>query len=228
MPVGADEAGKGPVLGPMVAAAVRADPAVLPENLADSKTLAPARRDELDAALRARDGIRVGVAVVPVDRIDDPATDMNRLGVAAQAEAVCRVAAAGDRVIADAADTSEERFASRLREAVAGGVREINGGIREDEGVEVAVTAEHGADETYPLVSAASVVAKVERDRRVGALAESYGRDVGSGYPGDETTRAFLREYVAEHGCLPDCARASWQTSADVLAAAEQAALDQF
>jgi len=89
------------------------------------------------------------------------------------------------------------------------------------------VTAEHGADDEYDLVAAASVVAKVARDAHVETLAEEYG-DVGSGYPSDPTTREFLEGYVGEHGELPDCARASWQTSRDALAAAEQSALGEF
>jgi ribonuclease HII len=67
----------------------------------------------------------------------------------------------------------------------------------------------------------------VARDAHVDALAAEYG-DVGSGYPGDATTREFLDDYVAAHDCLPDCARASWKTSQDVLAAASQASLGEF
>ena len=81
--------------------------------------------------------------------------------------------------------------------------------------------------EDDPLVAAGSIVAKVARDGHVAQLAEKYG-EVGSGYPSDSTTREFLREYVTEHGELPACARVSWKTSEDVLAAAEQSALDRF
>jgi ribonuclease HII len=118
-------------------------------------------------------------------------------------------------VSTDAGDVSEERFARRVAEGVG------------DRGVSVDVTAEHGADERYPVVAAASIVAKVERDRHVEQLGAAYG-DVGSGYPSDPTTRTFLREYVRDHGTLPACARASWKTCDDVLAAAEQSALDDF
>jgi ribonuclease HII len=94
----------------------------------------------------------------------------------------------------------------------------------------VDVHAEHRADESYPLVAAASVVAKVERDARIDALADDYAEygPIGSGYPSDPTTRDFLRTYVEETGTLPDCARASWSTSSDVLAAAEQSGLSEF
>jgi ribonuclease HII len=76
-------------------------------------------------------------------------------------------------------------------------------------------------------VAAASIVAKVERDRHVDDLRAEYG-EVGSGYPSDPTTRTFLRDYVRDHGELPACARTSWKTCDDVLVAATQSALDEF
>jgi ribonuclease HII len=212
--VGSDEAGKGPVLGPMVAAAVRVDPDDLSPAVDDSKRLTAARREELAAEVRAA-AAGVSVAVIPTARIDAPETDMNTLTVAAHAEAVAGVARDGDSVYTDAGDVSEARFARRVAEGVA------------ERGVDLEVRAEHGADARYPVVAAASIVAKVERDRRVTELKDEYG-DVGSGYPSDPTTRSFLKEYVREHGVLPPCARASWKTCADVLAAAEQSALDDF
>jgi len=134
------------------------------------------------------------------------------------------VARDGDRVIADAGDVSESRFARRVRE----GVTDV--GAADGTPLAVEVHAEHGADGTYPLVAAASVVAKVERDARIEALADEFSEfgPVGSGYPSDPTTREFLRSYVGATGELPDCARASWSTSADVLAAAEQSGLSDF
>jgi len=218
--IGSDEAGKGPVLGPMVAAAVRAPPDVIPDEVDDSKRLSPATREKIAETLRAREDVAVGVAVVPTDRIDAPETDMNSLTVAAHAEAIAAVARDGDAVTTDAGDVSESRFARRVREGVAAGPA----------GPTVDVHAEHGADAEYPLVAAASVIAKVRRDAAIESLAAEYADygPIGSGYPSDQTTRAFLRDFVAETGDLPDCARASWSTSADVLAAAEQSGLSEF
>jgi ribonuclease HII len=209
--IGVDEAGKGPVLGSMFAAAVRADPGALPAGVDDSKSVSSERREGLAATIReAADA--VAVVEIPVARIDDPATDMNTLTVTAHAEALGAVAVEGDEARVDAGDTNAVRF-------------ERN--VAADVPVEVTVRGEHGADEAYLIVGAASIVAKVERDAHVAALAAEYG-DVGSGYPSDPTTRAFLGEYVADRGHLPDCARASWQTSRDVLAAAEQSSLADF
>ena len=216
--VGSDEAGKGPVLGPMVAAAVRAPPGAAPDGVDDSKRLSAERRASIAATLRDRAAVEIGVAVVPTDRIDDPGTDMNSLTVAAHVEAVAGVARAGDRVVADAGDVDAARFGRRVAEGVAA------------DGPAIEVHAEHGADAADPLVAAASVVAKVERDARMEAIGAAYPEHgpVGSGYPGDPETRAFLRRYVGATGALPDCARASWSTADDVLDAAQQSSLSEF
>ncbi|PSP56031.1 ribonuclease HII [Halobacteriales archaeon QS_1_67_19] len=224
---GTDEAGKGPVLGSMFAAAVGvAERGVLPDGIDDSKNLPSERREAIAADLRADDRVAVGVAEIPVERIDGDA-DMNTLTVVAHAEALGTavtgdgaVSSAAPEAIADAGDTSEARFARRVADRLA---------------ADVDVTAEHGADETHAVVGAASIVAKVARDSHVEALAEEYREeygeafgDLGSGYPSDPTTREFLERFVAERGRLPDCARRSWSTCEDVLARQEQSGLGEF
>jgi ribonuclease HII len=89
------------------------------------------------------------------------------------------------------------------------------------------VIAEHHADVTMPVVSAAGIVAKVVRDRLIGELAEEYG-EIGSGYPSDWTTIAFLEDYIAGHHRPPPIARASWETTRQILCRAEQADLSVF
>ena len=228
MYLGVDEAGKGPALGPMAAAAVIADPASLPADVGDSKRIAPARREEMAAALRSDPDVAIGVARVEPAEIDRPNTDMNTLTVRGHARAVEQIVRPGDHVVADAGDTSEERFARRLSEFVEGGENETPADGEPLPSVDV--TAAHGADEDDPVVGAASVVAKAVRDAAMAEIDAAYSGydDLGSGYPSDPATRSFLREYVAETGDLPDCARRSWATCDDVLAAAEQSALDEF
>ncbi|MFD1563719.1 ribonuclease HII [Haloarchaeobius amylolyticus] len=221
MPFGVDEAGKGPALGSMFAAAVYLEDASdLPDGIRDSKRLTPERREELAAILWDDDRISVGVAEITPARIDDPETDMNSLAVAAHAEAIedavgDRDGAASDPIagLCDACDTDADRFARRVSEACS--LERLT------------VDARHGADDDSPLVGAASIVAKVERDAHVAALADEYG-PVGSGYPGDSTTREFLTSYVDTHGELPPFARESWSTCETVLAEAEQTGLEQF
>ncbi|AEH38228.1 ribonuclease HII [Halopiger xanaduensis] len=233
MPFGVDEAGKGPVLGSMFAAAVHLeDPSLdaLPEGIADSKRLAPARREELAATIRADDRIGVGVAEITPELIDDPETDMNSLTVQAHAEAIAAavpdVAAPADKItgLCDACDTDADRFARRVTDACAAAL-----GLEHDceTDAPLEIDARHGADDDSTLVGAASIVAKVERDAHIEAIGEEYG-NVGSGYPSDPTTRDFLESYVDEHGELPPFARESWSTCEDVLAEAQQTGLEQF
>jgi ribonuclease HII len=211
MRLGVDEAGKGPVLGSMVAAAIRVDPASLPADVDDSKALDPDRREELAEVIREV-ATAAAVVEIPVERIDDPGTDMNGLTVESHARALSAVAEDGDEGYVDAGDTNAVRFERNVADAV---------------GADVDLRGEHGADETYPVVGAASILAKSAREAHVADLAAEYG-SVGSGYPSDPTTREFLRAYVADHDTLPACARRSWQTSTDVLAAAEQSSLSEF
>lgn len=210
---GVDEAGRGPALGSMFAACVVVpDEGVLPDGITDSKRLKPERREKLDGTLRADDRVRIGVAEITPAEIDRPGTDMNTLTVQAHARAIERAVRPGVTGVVDACDTSPERFARRVADAVS---------------ADVHLRAEHGADETHAVVGAASIVAKVARDAHVADLADRHG-EVGSGYPSDPKTRTFLADYVGEHGDLPDCARTSWGTCADVLAAADQSGLRDF
>ena len=220
--IGVDEAGKGPVIGPMVAAAVRAAEADLPDGIDDSKRLTAATRESIATQLRESPAVVVGLGVVTTDEIDDAETDMNSLTVAAQVRALGDVVIDGDHALVDAGDVSESRFARRVADGVADAGTDTEGGVAID------VTAEHGADEASQLVGAASIIAKVERDSRIDALSENYDHDVGSGYPSDPTTRTFLADYVDHHSELPACARASWATCEDVVAAAEQSELAEF
>jgi len=73
------------------------------------------------------------------------------------------------------------------------------------------VTARHKADRDYPIVSAASIIAKVERDRQVEKLRRRHG-DFGSGYPSDPSTRVFFIERMRRGEPLPEYVRKSWKT----------------
>jgi len=210
MEFGVDEAGKGPVLGSMFAAAVRAPREALPAAVDDSKRLGDDRRKELAGRLRNDDRVAVGVAEIPPERID--AGNMNDLTVAAHAEALAAAAESCDGGLCDAGDVDADRFAARVADRL---------------GADASIRARHGADADDPLVAAASVLAKSAREAHVETLAEQFGA-VGSGYPSDPTTRQFLREHVESTGSLPDCARRSWATCEDLLAAHEQSALEEF
>jgi ribonuclease HII len=73
------------------------------------------------------------------------------------------------------------------------------------------VFSEAKADSIYPVVSAASILAKVRRDRIVAELRDEYG-DFGSGYPSDGRTVRFLESWFEEHDTCPPFIRGSWST----------------
>ena len=81
--------------------------------------------------------------------------------------------------------------------------------IAEELTLEVIIVSEHKADVKYPIVSAASIIAKVERDRAITILQDKYG-NLGSGYPADLKTLEFLETWIKREGTYPDFVRKSW------------------
>jgi ribonuclease HII len=79
----------------------------------------------------------------------------------------------------------------------------------------VEVVSEHKADRNYAVVSAASIVAKVERDREIAELAKTLG-DFGSGYPSDPRTISFLKQCCEKLEEYPDFVRKSWKPAKKV------------
>lgn len=101
-----------------------------------------------------------------------------------------------DEVFIDAPDVNPKRFTLELEELLSCRPR---------------IVAEHKADLNYAVVSAASIIAKVERDKDVEALREVHG-DFGSGYPSDPDTIAFLETWMKSNAEQPEFARKSWKT----------------
>ncbi|MHB8606337.1 MAG: ribonuclease HII [Thermoplasmatota archaeon] len=204
---GADEAGRGPVLGPLVVGAVAcaSDEPLRALGVRDSKQLSPARREALDAEIRRV--ARVALRVVPAEELNArmPRENLNEIEVAAFGDALRALAPPGSEGVrvawVDACDVDAARFGARVAR-LAG----------------CAVVSQHKADANHALVAAASIVAKVERDRLIAALAREVGADIGSGYPHDARTIAFLGSWFAERRTLPPFARREWKTCARLVA----------
>jgi ribonuclease HII len=209
---GVDEAGKGAVLGPLVVAAVGCDSDADLDSIPvrDSKTLTPAARTDLFGRITTR--VIYTVLVIEADEIDLRRRSMTMNQLMAQAHAAVIRELQPEIAYVDACDV----IAARYGRAVSSHI-----------GFPCRVIAEHHADVTMPVVSAAGIVAKVVRDRQIGELAEEYGT-IGSGYPSDRTTIAFLEDYIAGHGRPPPIARASWETTRGILSRAEQVDLSTF
>jgi ribonuclease HII len=202
---GIDEAGKGPVLGPMCVAGVlmddSANDALLKIGVKDSKKLAPKKREVLAVEIKkiANKYFVLEVSALQIDELRKIMT-MNEIMVVCYAKVLDELRP--DHAFVDAADVIAQRFGENIKKKY---TREIT------------ITSEHEADVKYPIVSAASILAKVQRDMLVKELGEKIDADIGSGYPSDGKTILFLENWVKEHGSLPDFARSSWETSRRIL-----------
>ncbi|MGQ3673704.1 ribonuclease HII [Xanthobacter sp. TB0136] len=167
---GADEVGRGPLAGPVVAAAVILDPAHVPQGLADSKKLSARRRDILYAEICAHADI--GIALAPPARIDRD--NIRQATLWALAQAIAALPRAPALVLVDGNDPPPA--ACRVETIV-------------------------GGDNLVASIAAASIVAKVVRDRlmtRLGAQFPAYGFERHMGY-GTPAHLAALRA----HGPCP-------------------------
>jgi len=229
--VGVDEAGRGPVIGPLVVAAIAVpldggEDRLREMGVRDSKKLAPARRDQLARVLEGDYPHRV--IAVPASDIDAlrSTASLNLIEARIFASIVLAlVADLGEGAVVtaylDAADTSETTFE-----------RYFVGSMTGASGAEVVrgVVSRHEADDSFPVVSAASVLAKARREVEVARISEELGEDFGSGYPGDERTIAFLEKWITEKGVLPPHTRSSWRTAQRLLDrhGAQVRTLDEF
>lgn len=197
---GLDEAGRGPVLGPMVLCGVVVDGEGLEEmkraGVRDSKLLSPGRRERLAPLILSlcRRAEVVELQPAEIDASLEGGINLNELEAREFARILNRLKPRVAYV--DSPDPNPDLFRRRLE-------RHLE--------VEVELVVENSADRKYTVVGAASILAKVRRDARLAELRERYG-ELGSGYSHDPLTVRFLRRWVEEHGDLPPFARRSWET----------------
>jgi len=208
--VGVDEAGRGPVLGPLmvgVCAIPEGDLALLKEQgVRDSKDLSPKKRRELEDWFTKESEERGwfgGVITLSAERIDLAMREisLNLLEVQGFQEALLLLPQRSDlSVMADACDVNSERFARRIVD-----------GLPDWPWTNSTVRAEHKADERHVVVSMASILAKEARERAVNAIEERLGFAIGSGYPSDPTTQRALPDLCPQTGLDVDL-RWGWAT----------------
>ncbi len=192
--LGLDEAGRGAVLGPLVVGAYLVDDdkleALAATGVTDSKKLSPAKREALRDPLDALG--RWDVRAISAKTIDGE--NLNRLEEKAFVDLILQFRP--DKVIIDAPchPNGIPFFIERLVEAI---------GYRPE------LVVEPKADLNYKPCGAASIFAKTDRDRAIHALGP-----VGSGYPGDPVTRAWIKGFFDRDEPLPACVRSRWGTIA--------------
>ena len=199
---GVDEAGRGCVIGPLVVAGV----AVQTENLQllaelgvkDSKLLTAKKREALypEIIKLTQNHHIIKVPPAQIDKVVRSSRVLHKLNrLEAQTMAKIIDALKPDEAYVDAADVLEHRFGSHISECLK---------------YKTKIVSEHKADRTYPVVSAASIIAKVERDGEIAKLKVKYG-DFGTGYLTDDKTMDFLKRLLEKDGDYPSCIRKSWK-----------------
>ena len=201
---GVDEAGRGSVIGPLVIAGVSLEKKDLSKltdiGVKDSKLLPPQKRETLAKQIRelAVNCHVVFLSPAEIDHIVETGKKLHRLN-RFEAQAMARVITIlkPDVVYVDASDVNANRFGEHIAENL-----DFN----------LKIVSEHKADLTYPIVSAASIIAKVERDQAISHLQKKHG-NMGCGYPSDSKTTKFLAGWIRKFGSYPDFVRKSWKTS---------------
>jgi ribonuclease HII len=236
---GIEEAGRGPVIGPMVMACLWAEDEELLRKVGarDSKQLSPQQRETVFENLEAlRDKGIIGfesVLLSPVEidaAVEGESDNLNKLEQRTSArliglamEAASKRSIRIEKVLIDCPTVSTQKYAD--------GIRKLLKNVAEENDLtsanEIEIVAENKADENYVVVGAASVVAKVTRDREIGNIKKRIGVEFGSGYPADPSTQKFLRENYAKKE-YDGIFRTSWGSYKTLLAQAKQSSLSQY
>jgi len=209
---GVDDAGRGPIIGPLVIAGVLVEESEISKlkalGVKDSKLLSPGRREQLAISIRelAIKCYFESLSPEEIDRVVETGGRLRRLN-RLEAHTMAKVIEylRPDVAYVDASDVLADRFKEHIVEKLSFSVR---------------IISEHKADFKYPVVSAASIIAKVERDKAIHELSENYG-EIGSGYVTDPNTVAFLKKWLATHGSYPWFVRKSWKPAKALMSASD-------
>ncbi|MBI4453043.1 ribonuclease HII [Candidatus Woesearchaeota archaeon] len=236
--IGIDEAGRGPVIGPMVMVGVLMDDVdeIMLKSLGvkDSKQLTQPQREKL------YDSIKTIVKDFKVNIISPKEIDESVLGKGPKVNLNWLEA---NHIIEILSELSKFNESTKYNESKKKSTPEIayidcpspnikayseflaNGLAKNKVKIKLIVT--HKADEKYISVSAASIIAKVIREHEVKRLKEKYKVDFGSGYPSDPKTQEFLKKNYSNPK-YKDIFRESWSCYKDLAQAKLQRRLGEY
>ena len=216
--LGIDEAGRGPVIGSMFIGGFVTDEKDLDRledlGVKDSKKLSDSRREGIRKDLgEIGDSIVEEFTASSIDSMMEGMT-INRIEIKGFARVIDQ--ADPDKVVMDLPEPDAEEFIDKIKKSM------------NSDSTDIEFTAEHGADDSFPVVSAASIVAKSARESHVEELHSKYGYDFASGYPHDKPTINFLERYLDQEGELPPETRRSWSTAERLIDQHQQNPISDF
>ena len=193
---GIDDAGRGSMLGPLVIAGVSLDKKNIKKlsklGVKDSKKLSPNSREILYKKII---GVvdNYSITKIPPRSIDASVKKhcLNNLEAKYMAKVVLKLNA--DTSYVDSCDVNPKRFGNEISQ------------LSDNHKIK----SYHHADSRFVVVSAASILAKVTRDKAISRLKTKY--DLGSGYPSDSKTVNFVKKYYVKNQVMPVFVRKSWK-----------------
>jgi ribonuclease HII len=199
---GVDEAGRGCVIGPLVIAgcAIKEEkiPQLIRSGVKDSKKLSTKKRESIFLLIEKIVDKYEIIKLLPnqIDKVVNSNIKhhkLNRLEANTMASVIEKLKP--NIAYIDAVDVLEKRFKQQIIDCLS---------------IQVEIIAKHKADKLFPVVSAASIMAKVKRDEEISKLKKKYG-DFGSGYLSDKKTIIFLKNWINQNNDYPSCVRKSWK-----------------
>jgi len=193
---GVDEAGRGSLVGPLVIAGVSINRSKIRKlksmGVRDSKKLTPSQREKLyKKIIKFADNYYVAKINPPtIDRSVNK-HDLNNLEAKYMAKVILKLNPNISYV--DSCDVNPSRFGKKISKLAK------NNNVK----------SYHHADSRFIIVSAASIIAKVNRDRAIQNLRKKH--NIGSGYPSDPKTKRFVKNYYHNMNKIPNFVRSSWK-----------------
>jgi len=208
--LGIDDAGRGPVIGPMILAGCILSESSEKElralGVRDSKQITPKRREFLDKQIKDKAESYKIISISPekIDSSSEKGLKLNELEALACAKIIDALnvdSTTGGKklkVVIDCPSTSINKWTDYLKRHI----KNLSN---------LEVSCEHKADRNHVSVSAASILAKSRREEEVEKLKKEYGEDMGSGYPSDPKTIKFLAKNK-DNEKMSKIFRKTWKT----------------
>jgi len=199
---GVDDAGRGSMLGPLVIAGISLDKIKIRKlsalGVKDSKKLTVKTREELyKKIISLVDSYYV--AKISPKSIDNSVKKhgLNKLEAKYMAKVISKLNP--DTSFVDSCDVNPKRFGKEISR--------LSNNKK--------ICSYHHADSRFIVVSAASIIAKVTRDKAITRLRKDH--DLGSGYPSDRKTINFVKKYYRTQKTMPNFVRKSWKPTQKII-----------
>jgi len=220
--LGIDDAGRGPVIGPMILAGCLVDDKIEQEfkelGIKDSKKLTPKRREFLAEKIKKK-AITFEITLTYPDEItsqNKAGVNLNTVEAIKSAEIINRINKGKEKIIV---------YIDCPSPNIPAWQRVVEKHVKNKENLKI--HCEHKADVNHISCSAASVIAKTTRDAEIEKIKKIVGVDFGSGYPSDPLTCKFLKDYAEKHK-KDGIFRKTWQTWKDNCSKKEQKNISDF